>query len=122
MKYVILIYSNPQSREMWDSFPSSAKVEGLKEYGALVESLVASGELVATEALDPGVKRVTEVRDGRAIVSDGPFAEVKELLAGIFIVDCASEERALEIAARIPEAPLGLVEVRPVRSLDPAEW
>jgi hypothetical protein len=57
------------------------------------------------------------VRDGQTMTSDGPFAEAKELLAGFFLLDCDSPERAVEIAARMPEAELGLVEVRPILQL-----
>jgi hypothetical protein len=57
------------------------------------------------------------VRDGQTVTSDGPFAEAKELLAGFFLLDCDSPERAVEIAARMPEAELGLVEVRPILQL-----
>ena len=57
------------------------------------------------------------VRDGQALTSDGPYAEAKELLAGFFLVDCDSIERAVEVAARVPEAELGLVEVRPILNL-----
>jgi hypothetical protein len=55
------------------------------------------------------------------VTSDGPYAESKELLAGFFLLDCESLDRAVEIAARLPEAELGLIEVRPVRDLDPRE-
>jgi hypothetical protein len=55
------------------------------------------------------------------VTSDGPYAESKELLAGFFLLDCESLDRAVEIAARLPEAELGLIEVRPVRDLDPKE-
>ena len=58
-------------------------------------------------------KRVT-VRDGQAVTSDGPFAEVKEQLAGFYLVECESMERAVEIAAQIPEAEAGQIEVRPI--------
>jgi hypothetical protein len=58
------------------------------------------------------------VRDGELMTTDGPFAEVKEYLAGIYVVDCDSIERAVEVAGRVPEAEHGLVEVRPVLSLD----
>ena len=61
------------------------------------------------------------VEDGRTLTTDGPFPEMKELLAGFFLVECESMDRAVEIAAMIPEAPLGLVEVRPVMTLDPPE-
>ena len=56
------------------------------------------------------------VADGVAMATDGPFAEVKEHLAGIYVIDCASWEHAVEIAGRIPEAGWGMVEVRPVQN------
>jgi hypothetical protein len=61
------------------------------------------------------------VRDGQVVTSDGPYAESKELLAGFFLLDCETLDRAVEIAARLPEAELGLIEVRPLRDLDPTE-
>ena len=81
--------------------------------------MVASGELIVSEALADSslAKRVTS-RDGQAIVTDGPYAEVKEYLAGFFLLECDSMERAVKQAARIPEAALGLVEVRPIMGLD----
>ena len=123
MKYMILIHSNPQSREIWDSFGPEERADGLAAYEALVDDLVRTGELVVTEALaDPSLtRRVAVGPDGRVSTTDGPFAEAKELLAGFFLVECASQDRAVEIAARIPEAPLGLVEVRPVMQLSDAE-
>ena len=118
MKYLILIYSNPASREIWEGFSDEQRAEGFRYYGALTEELAASGELIVTEALaDPSLTRRVTVRDGRALTSDGPFAEAKELLAGFFLVECDSMERAVEVAARMPEAELGLIEVRPVLQL-----
>jgi hypothetical protein len=118
MKYLILIYSNPASREIWEGFSEDEQAEGFRYYDALAGELAASGELIVTEALaDPSLTRRVSVRDGRPLVSDGPFAEAKELLAGFFLLDCASPERALEVAARVPGAELGLVEVRPVMEL-----
>ena len=118
MKYLVLIYSNPASREIWESFSDEQQADGFRYYNALAEELAASGELIVTEALADAslTKRVT-VRDGQTLTSDGPFAEAKELLAGFFLLDCESMERAVEVAARVPEAELGLVEVRPVREL-----
>ncbi len=114
MKYVILIHHNPASQQIWERFSESERAEGLRRYAELTQDLVASGELIAAEALaDASVaKRVTS-RDGAAIATDGPFAETKEQLAGLYIVDCDSYERAVEIAGRIPEAAFGLIEVRP---------
>jgi hypothetical protein len=113
MKYVILIYSNPASREIWDNMPAEERSVGLTAYEQLNAELEASGELIVTEALaePPRAKRVS-VSEGRTVTSDGPFPEAKELLGGFYLVDCDSEERAIEIAARVPEAQLGLVELR----------
>jgi hypothetical protein len=118
VKYVILIYSNPASREIWDSFSDTEQAEGYAYYAGLDDELIDSGEMIVSEALADAsqTKRVT-VRDGQAMTTDGPFAEVKEQLAGFYLVDCESTERAVEIAARMPEAELGLVEVRPVLDL-----
>ena len=115
MKYLILIYSNPASRAAWQRFSDAERAEGLGVYAALREDLAASGELIVSEALaDPSTGRRVRLHGGEAIQSDGPFAEVKEHLAGFFLLECESMERALEHAARVPEADLGLVEVRPV--------
>ena len=115
MKYVILIYSNPASREIWDNMPADERRVGLTAYEELNAELEASGELILTEALvEPSRAKRVSVAEGRTVTSDGPFPEAKELLGGFYLVDCDSEERATEIAARIPEAYLGLVELRPV--------
>lgn len=114
MKYVILIYRNRQSREIWEAFSDAERGKGLQAYAELNQELAASGELIATEALaDSSLGKRVAIRDGRPMTTDGPFAEVKEELAGFFLVECESLERAIEIARRIPEAGLGLVEVRP---------
>jgi hypothetical protein len=118
MKYVILIYSNPTSRKIWEGMPADRRHEGLAMYTALMEDLIASGELIVSHALaDPSRSRRVSVQEGRTLTTDGPFAEAKELLAGFVLVECESIERAIEHAARVPEAALGLVEVRPVMDL-----
>ena len=115
MKYVILIYSNPESREIWANIPAEQRRTGLEVYEALNAELEASGELIVTEALvEPASAKRVAVSEGRTVTSDGPFPEAKELLGGFYLIDCDSEERAVEVAARIPEAQLGLVELRPV--------
>ena len=70
--------------------------------------------MVSEGLADPALAQRVLVRDGQAITTDGPFAEVKEHLAGFYLLDCESQERAVEVAARIPDAVWGLVEVRPV--------
>ena len=118
MKYLILIYSNPASREIWEGFSDDQRADGFRYYAALEEEVAASGELIVSEALaDASLTKRVSVRDGQTLTSDGPFAEVKELLAGFFLLECQSVDRAVEIAARMPEAELGLVEVRPVMEL-----
>ena len=123
MKYVVLIYSNAGSRKLWEQFSEAERGAGLAYYAGIDAELEASGELVASQALaDPATTKRVRVDEGRTFTTDGPFAEAKEHLAGIYLLDVADEQRAVEIEARLPEAALGLVEVRPVRGLDPSEW
>lgn len=118
MKYVILIYGNPESRAIWEQMPAEQRAEGFQAYAELNEDLAASGELIVSEALaDPSQARRVVLREGQVVTSDGPFAEAKELLAGFYLLECDSMDRAVQIAARVPEADLGLVEVRPVLEL-----
>jgi hypothetical protein len=118
VKYLIMIYTNPATREIWEGFSEADQAEGYREHMALTDDLAASGELVMSEALaDPSLGKRVLVRDGKTLTTDGPYAEAKELLAGFYLVDCESIERAVEHAARIPEAPYDVVEVRPVLDL-----
>jgi hypothetical protein len=117
MKYLIMVYTNPHMREFWENATDEERRAGAQGHADVVRALTESGEMVVSEALDQGeVKRVGLV-EGRVTTTDGPFAEVKEVLAGFYLVDCASEERALEIAAMMPEADFGMVEMRPVLDL-----
>jgi hypothetical protein len=118
VKYLILIYSNSASREIWEGFSDDQRAEGYRWYAAFGRELAAAGELLVSEALDdPSLTTRVSVRDGQVVTSDGPFAEAKELLAGFFLLEVDSHRRAVEVAARLPEAELGLVEVRPVLDL-----
>lgn len=118
MKFAILIYHNPLSREIWDRLTPEQRAAGLRAYAGLDDDLTASGELIVAQALaDPSHGTRVSVRGGQAVTSDGPFAEAKEHLAGFYLVDCEGIERAVALAARIPEAAHGLVEVRPTLSL-----
>jgi hypothetical protein len=118
VKYVVLIYSNPMSRQIWAGLSGAQRAEGLAFYAVLNQALIESGELIVTEALagEDKAKRVS-VHEGIATTTDGPFAEAKEHLAGFYLLDCESMERAIEIASQVPEAEYGLVEVRPVIEL-----
>jgi hypothetical protein len=91
-----------------------------RECLACGDGMKARGVLLAAEALQPVQKaRTVRVRHGRPVVTDGPFTETKEMLAGFYLIDAADEEEALRIAATIPPAREGSIEVRPVRELDP---
>lgn len=115
MKYVILIHHNPQVRQLWAQLSTAERSEGLAAYAALADDLEASGEMIVSEALaDPSTSKRVRVRDGETITTDGPFAELKEHLAGFFLIDCDSMETAIAYAARIPEAAHTEIEVRPV--------
>jgi hypothetical protein len=119
MRYMILIHSNPRSRAIWERFSGEEQADGFATYGRIASELAESGELIVTEALgDASLSWRSEATEpGFTTSGDGPFPEAKELLAGFFLVECASMDRAIEIASGLPEAPLGLIEVRPVMDL-----
>lgn len=115
MKYMILINHNQQAREAWEHMSESERAAGYQAHGALHNDLVQSGEMVVAEALaDPTQAKRVLVTDGRTTTTDGPFPEMKEHLAGFYLVECESVDQAVAHAARIPEAAFGTVEVRPV--------
>lgn len=115
MKYMILIHSNPHFPQRWEGLTDAQREDFGRGHLALTEELAASGELIVSEGLaDPALAKRVTVHDGLTTTADGPFAEVKEHVAGFYLVDCESGERAVEIAARVPDAVWGLVEVRPV--------
>jgi hypothetical protein len=115
MRYLILIYSNPRSRAVWEGLSDAQRRAFGQGHYDLSDQLAASGELVASEGLaDLSEAKRVSVREGRTLTTDGPFAEVKEYLAGFYLVECDSVEQAVELAARVPDAAFGEVEVRPV--------
>ncbi|MFG1948482.1 YciI family protein [Nonomuraea sp. NPDC048826] len=121
MKFQISMHINPA---VLDSLTDEERAAIGAGHGRFIEELKASGELVLTQALvDPSQAVVVSVRDGRPVVTDGPFLEAKEHLGGYYLVDCESKERAIELAARIPDAAIeGLgIEVRQVMFAD-GQW
>jgi hypothetical protein len=121
VKYLILIHSNARFLERWAGLTNAQREEFGRGHLALTDELAASGELVVSEGLaDPALAKRVTVRDGQILTTDGPFAEVKEHLAGFYLVDCETEVRAVHVASRVPDAVWGLVEVRPV--LDMSGW
>ena len=121
MKYMILIHSNEHSLELWAKMSDEERENFGRGHLRLTEEMAAAGELVVSEGLaDPELAKWVSVRDGETFASDGPFAEVKEHLAGFYLLDCDSMERAIEWAAKVPDARKREVEVRPV--LDMSGW
>ncbi len=118
MKYLLLIYNNREASEAWQALPPAEQQASMDEYWALDAALKESGEFVSSEPLE-GVETATvvRVRDGKRTTTDGPFAETKEVLGGFYLVDCDGLDRALEIAAQIPDARWGTVEVRPIMDM-----
>ena len=114
MKYILLIAGDPATRP---TDPASEQRLNA-EYGAFTQSIIESKEMVAGEPLH-GVEAATSVRvrDGRTMTTDGPFAETKEHLGGFYIVDVPDLDRAVALAAKIPGARTGVIEVRPILDL-----
>jgi hypothetical protein len=112
MKYMLLIYGN---QELWDSFPPEDMERVIRGTNALQAELRESGEFVGAWGVADQVQAKTvHLDDGVPVVTDGPYIEAKEYLGSFDIIDVDSEERALEIAARVPFAAVGRVEVRPI--------
>lgn len=114
MKYLLVLHMNPTIMSALSEEQRNAIMDG---HEGFIKMLRESGELIGTQALaDPEASAVVRVRDGAPVVTDGPYAEAKEFLAGYYLVECESKERALELAAMIPDAaiPGPGVEVRPV--------
>jgi hypothetical protein len=111
MKYMLLIYNNPA---FMSELSEQERTDLFAEVDTIMKELTESGELVGGDALaDPSTTKTIRLRGGQPAVTDGPFMESKEQFAGNLVVDCASEERAVEIASRWPDVRLGgAMEVR----------
>lgn len=108
---MLLIYGNDAT---WDKLSKLGHDEVVGAHDALIKELTESGELVGFSGLTVRSARTVQSSDGVPVVTDGPFTEGKELLAGYYLIDCESVQRATELAARLPEAPFSPVEVRRV--------
>lgn len=112
MKYLCLVYSEEAKLH---SLPESPKDEECLAYD---EALRESGHCVASEALQPIETATTvRVRNGKVSITDGPFAETKEQLAGFYLIDARDLNEAIQLAAQIPPARVGSIEVRPIRPI-----
>lgn len=112
MKYMLLVYGDEKA---WnDTYRETCYAESLQ----LVDQLKASGQYVASSPLQPtSTARSVRVREGKRLVTDGPFAETREQLGGYYLVEAKDLDEAIRIAERIPPAKMGTIEVRPLIEL-----
>jgi hypothetical protein len=109
---MLLIYMNPTT---WESLSENERNEVFAGHEEFQRIIRESGEMVSTEALaDPLNSATVRVRGGVPAVTDGPFVEAKEFFCGYYVVDCESKERAIELAALVPDARYVAMEVRPI--------
>jgi len=112
MRYLCLIYENEKH---WETMPQAESEAIMGEYFAFTDDIRKNGKLVAGEALQPTPTATTvRVRNGKISTTDGPFVETKEQLGGFYLIEAKDLNEAIQIAAKIPSARLGGVEVRPV--------
>jgi hypothetical protein len=112
MKYMLLIYHDEQS---WAGISEAERQQIYADYRKLREQLLTSGQFVTGSQLQPiSTATSVRVRDGKELVTDGPFAETHEQLGGYFLIEAENLDEATSIAARIPSAKTGTIEVRPL--------
>ncbi|MDE3195081.1 MAG: YciI family protein [Acidobacteriota bacterium] len=118
MQYLLMIYGEEAAATKLTPEQMQAMYG---RYVALTNEMKEKGVYIGGNPLQPTATATSvRVRDGQAAITDGPFAETKEQLAGYYLVDCKDLDEALDYAARIPGAALGTIEVRPVRPMPPA--
>jgi len=115
MKYLLLVHHNEAA---FGRFSEATRKGMLAESVQLTHTLHAGGKYVHASPLQPvATATVVKVRDGKSFVTDGPFVETHEQLAGYFLIEARDKEEAIGIAAQIPGARIGAVEVRPVTEI-----
>jgi hypothetical protein len=112
MKYMLLIYDDEKG---WAKMTEAERQQIFGEYGQLTQQVKADGQWVAGSQLHPtSAATSVQVRNGKRLLTDGPFAETREQLGGYYLVEARDLDEAIGIASRIPSARLGTIEVRPV--------
>jgi hypothetical protein len=112
MQYILLIYGE---ESLWEARSEDEVKALMAEYGKFGGELRTLGKLVAGDELAPTATATTvQVRNGDTIVSDGPFAATKEVLGGYYLVEAESLDEAIEWSAKIPDARVGKIEIRPI--------
>jgi hypothetical protein len=121
VKYVLLLYDESAANPSSEPPDEEALRRMFAEYGAFTQEVADAGALLAAEALRPiSTATSVRVRDGRTVTTDGPFAETKEGLGGLYVIEAPDLDAALAWAARCPGSRYGTVEVRPI--IDRAEY
>jgi hypothetical protein len=112
MQYLLMIYVNEAEYAKLDAATGQKMFE---EYGAFTQGIVQSGNFKAGDRLQPiSTATTVRVRDGKTLTTDGPFAETREQLGGYYLIEAKDLDTALAIAAKIPGARYGSIEVRPI--------
>jgi hypothetical protein len=112
MQYLLMIYANEAE---YAKIGPAASQQMLGEYQAFTKSIIESGNFKAGDRLQPTTTATTvRIRDGKTLTTDGPFAETREQLGGYYLVEAKDLDAAIGIAARIPGARVGSIEVRPI--------
>jgi hypothetical protein len=115
MQYLLLIYSNEAE---YAALPQAELAASMAEYGTFTQGIIQNGNYKGGERLRPVATATTvRVRNGKTLTTDGPFAETRETLGGYYLIDAKNLDEATAIAARIPGARYGCVEVRPIWAL-----
>ena len=118
MEFLALLHAD---EDAWERMSGEEREAAYEQYGEFTQAVRGAGVYVSGNELGPTSSATTvRIRDGRQLVTDGPYAEVKEALGGYYVLDCASFDEALDWAARIPAASHGAVEVRPVSTHEEA--
>jgi hypothetical protein len=116
MQYLLMIY---EQEKVWADMGEEARNRMFGEYMQFSKDVRASGHFKAGDALQPTTTATTvRVRDGKTQVTDGPFAETREQLGGYYLIEAANLDEATKIAARIPSARHGSIEIRPIMVLN----
>jgi hypothetical protein len=116
MKYLCMIYEDEHG---WEKMPKEQADSMMGEYFAFTKEIQENGKYVAGEALKPTNTATTvRVRNGKISTTDGPFAETKEQFGGFYLIDAKDLNDAIQVAAKIPSARLGSIEIRPVVVFD----
>jgi hypothetical protein len=116
MQYLLMIYRNEADLGKMNA---ADRQKMTAEYGTFTQSIVQSGHFKAGDGLQPATTATTvRVRDGKTLTTDGPFAETREQLGGYYLIEAKDLDAALAIAARIPGAKTGSIEVRPIMIYD----